>query len=173
MILRSFAGKWPVIHPTAWIAENAVIIGDVTIGARANIWYNVVIRADTNTIRIGDETNIQDGSVLHAETIEGPCIIGKRVTIGHIAIVHGCIVEDETVIGMGSKVLSYAKIGRGALVAAGALVREHMIVPPEMIVAGVPAKERGKVTDDMKARFTSGCDQYLALAEEYRKSIST
>ncbi len=169
MILRDFEGKSPVIDSTAWIAENAVIIGDVTIGPRVNIWYNVVIRGDTNRIEIGAETNVQDGTVIHAETVEGPTLIGRRVTIGHNAIVHGCLVEDECLIGMGSIVLSYAKIGKGSLIAAGALIKEHQVVPPGTIMAGVPAKERGPVTEPMTQRAAIGVDYYLELAQTYRQ----
>ena len=168
MILRPFEGKSPIIHPTAWIAENAVIIGAVEIGARASVWYNVVIRGDTNYIRIGDETNVQDGTVIHAETFNGPTIIGKRVTIGHNAIVHGCVVEDEWMIGMGAIVLSYAKIGKGSLIAAGALIKEHEVVPPQTIMAGLPAKARGAVTEEMTQRILIGCEHYVELAGKYR-----
>jgi len=171
MILKSFQGKSPKIDPTAFIAENAVIIGDVEIGAHASVWYNCVIRGDVNHIRIGEETNIQDGTIIHAETVQGPTLIGRRVTVGHNAIVHGCIVEDGCLIGMGAIVLSYSKIGKGSLIAAGALVREHEIVPPGTIMAGVPAKPRGPVTPEMAQRASIGCDHYLELAEEYRKDV--
>ncbi len=173
MILRPYQGKSPNIHPDAWIAENAVIIGDVEIGPKVNIWYDVVIRGDTNRIVIGAETNVQDGTVIHAETLEGPTLIGKRVTIGHSAIVHGCIVEDEALIGMGAIVLSYAKIGKGSVIAAGALVKEHEVVPPMTIMAGIPAKPRGTVTDEMALRASIGCDYYLELAEHYRKDTKS
>lgn len=169
MILKSFQGKSPKIDPTAFIAENAVIIGDVEIGAHASIWYNCVIRGDVNYIRIGEETNIQDGTIIHAETVQGPTLIGRRVTIGHNAIVHGCTVEDDCLIGMGAIVLSYSKIGNGSLIAAGALVKEHEIVPPGTIMAGVPAKPRGQVTPEMAQRASIGCDHYLELVEEYRE----
>jgi carbonic anhydrase/acetyltransferase-like protein (isoleucine patch superfamily) len=169
MILKPYQDKIPKIDPTAFIAENAVIIGDVEIGPRVNIWYNCVLRGDTNRIVIGAETNIQDGTVIHAETLDGPVLIGRRVTIGHNAIVHGCTVEDECLIGMGSIVLSYSKIGKGAVIAAGAVVKEHEVVPPHTIMAGVPAKARGAVTEPMIQRASIGCDYYLELAEEYRK----
>lgn len=169
MILKPFQGKSPKIDPSAWIAENAVIIGDVEIGPKVNIWYNVVIRGDTNRIVISEETNVQDGTVIHAETVQGPCLIGKRVTIGHNAIVHGCIVEDDVLIGMGAIVLSYSKIGKGSLIASGALIKENEIVPPGTIMAGVPAKPKGQVTEEMKARISIGCEHYLDLADEYRK----
>jgi gamma-carbonic anhydrase len=169
MPLRPYRGKSPKIDPTAFIAENAVIIGDVEIGARASVWYNAVVRGDVNFIRIGEETNIQDGTVIHAETVKGPTIVGRRVTVGHNAIVHGCVIEDDCLIGMGAIVLSYAKVGKGSLIAAGALVKEHEIVPPGTIMAGLPAKPRGTVTPEMAQRASVGCDHYLELAEEYRK----
>ncbi|HSA58341.1 MAG TPA: gamma carbonic anhydrase family protein [bacterium] len=169
MILRPYQGKSPKIDPTAFIAENAVIIGDVEIGARASVWYNCVIRGDVNFIRIGEETSIQDGTVVHAETVQGPTLIGRRVTVGHNAIIHGCVIEDECLIGMGAIVLSYSKIGKGSLIAAGALVTEHEIVPPGTIMVGVPAKPRGQVTPEMAQRASIGCDHYLELAEQYRK----
>jgi carbonic anhydrase/acetyltransferase-like protein (isoleucine patch superfamily) len=168
VILRPYLGKSPKIDPTAWIAENAVIIGDVEIGPKANVWYNVVIRGDTNRIVIGEETNVQDGTIVHAETIDGPVLIGRRVTIGHNAIIHGCVIEDECLIGMGAIVLSYAKIGKGSLIAAGALVKESEVIPPKTVMAGVPAKSRGAVTEEMTLRAAIGCDYYLKLADEYR-----
>lgn len=170
MILKPYQGKSPKIDPTAFIAENAVIIGDVEIGPKVSVWYNCVVRGDTNRIVIGAETNVQDGTVVHAETVNGPTLIGKRVTIGHNAIVHGCIVEDECLIGMGAIILSYSKIGKGSLIAAGALIKEHEVVPPGTIMAGLPAKPRGSVTEPMAQRASIGCDYYLELAKEYRKS---
>ncbi len=172
MILRPFQGKSPKIDPSAWIAENAVIIGDVEIGPKANIWYHVVIRGDTNRIMIGAETNIQDGTIVHAETVQGPCLIGSRVTVGHNAIVHGCIVEDDVLIGMGAIVLSYARIGTGSLIAAGALIRENTVVPPRTIMAGVPAKEKGSVTDEMTTRIKLSAEHYLELVELHRMASS-
>ncbi len=170
MLLKTYKDKTPKIDPTAFIAENAVIIGDVEIGPRVNIWYHCVLRGDTNRIVVGAETNIQDGTIVHAETLDGPTLIGRRVTIGHNAIVHGCVIEDECLIGMGSIVLSYAKIGKGSVIAAGALVREGEVVPSNVIMAGVPAKLRGAVTEPMAQRASLGCDHYLELAEDYRRS---
>ena len=169
MIVQSFKGISPKIDPTAWIAENVVIIGDVVIGPTVNIWYNVVIRGDTNRIEIGEATNIQDGTIIHAETVDGPTLIGCGVTVGHNAIVHGCIVEDDVMIGMGAIVLSYAHIGRGALIAAGAVVKENCIVPPGMIFAGVPAKELGPASEAATARIKIGREYYLELAQAYRQ----
>lgn len=169
MILKPFQGKSPKIDPTAWIAENAVVIGDVTIGPRASIWYHAVLRGDTGRIVIGEETNIQDGAILHAETVQGPCLIGRRVTIGHNAVVHGCVVEDDVLIGIGATVLSYAKIGAGSLIAAGALIKENEQVPPRTLMVGVPAKPRGMVTDERLTQIKLSAEHYLELAEEYRR----
>lgn len=170
MIIRPYQGISPKIDPTAWIAENAVIIGDVEIGPRVNIWYNCVIRGDLNRIVIGAETNVQDGTIIHVESDDGPCLIGKRVTIGHAAIVHGCEVGDNALIGMGATVLSWAQLGEGSLVAANALIKEHAIVPARTLWAGVPAKQRGEITDEIFRRMSEGCDHYLHLADEYRRS---
>lgn len=171
MIIRPYQGISPKIDPTAWIAENVVIIGDVEIGPCVNIWYNCVIRGDLNRIVIGAETNVQDGTIIHVESDDGPCLIGTRVTIGHAAIVHGCEVGDNVLIGMGATVLSWAKLGQGCLVAANALIKEFAIIPPRTLWAGVPAKQRGEVTDGMFGRMSDGCDHYLRLADEYREKI--
>ena len=173
MILKPFKGKTPKIDSTSWIAENAVIIGDVEIGPNVNIWYNVVIRGDVNYIRIGEGTNIQDGTIVHAETVQGPCLIGSHVTIGHRAIVHGCTIEDDVLIGMGSVILSYSKIGSGSVIAAGAVVKEHEVVPQRTVMAGVPAKPRGPVTEEMFTRIKLNAEHYLELAEEYQKSMNS
>ncbi len=170
MIIKPFQGKSPKIHPSVWIAENAVIIGDVTIGAEASVWYGCVIRGDTNSIRIGEKTNIQDNTVIHTETVGGPAIIGNRITIGHRAIVHGCTVEDDVLIGMGATLLSYATISSGSIIGANALVRENTVIPSRTVWAGVPAKEIGKVSDEAYARITIGCEHYLELAAAYRQS---
>lgn len=168
MIIKAYKGIIPKIHPDAWIAENAVIIGDVEIGAGTSVWYNVVIRGDLHKIRIGENVNIQDGAILHVESGDGPCIIGDRVTVGHQAIVHGCIVGDDALIGMGATVLSWAKIGNGALVAAGALVKEYEKIPHRTLWAGIPAKERGAVEDEMFERMKEGWQHYVELSGNYR-----
>ncbi len=168
MIIRAYKGISPKIHPDAWIAENAVIIGDVEIGAGTSVWYNVVIRGDLHEIRIGENVNVQDGAILHVESGDGPCHIGDRVTIGHQSIVHGCIVEDDALIGMGATILSWAAIGAGALVAAGALVKEYEKIPSRTLWAGVPAKQRAEIDDNMAERMQEGWKHYIHLAENYR-----
>jgi len=169
MIIRPYRGNTPQIHSSAWIAENAVIIGDVEIGPEVNVWYNTVIRGDLNHIRIGARTNIQDGVIIHVESEEGPCIIGAGVTIGHQAIVHGCRIGDDSLIGMGATVLSWAELGEGVLIGAGALVREQARIPDRTVWVGVPARERGSVSEELLARMKEGCHHYLDLAEAYRR----
>jgi len=173
VILKAYKGKTPRIDPLAWIAENAVIIGDVEIGPGTSVWYNVVIRGDLNAIRIGSNVNIQDGSILHVEYEDGPCLIGDRVTVGHQSIVHGCTIGDDALIGMGATLLSWSQIGSGALVAAGALVREHENIPARTLWAGVPAKQRGEVNDDMFKRMQTGWKHYVDLARSYRSEDDT
>jgi len=121
------------IHPSAFIAPNATVLGKVTLGADASIWYGCVVRGDSEAIEIGDETNIQDLTVMHADP-GSPCRIGRRVAVGHRAILHACVVEDLCLIGMGSIILNNARIGTGSVVAAGAVVPEGMIVPPGSVV---------------------------------------
>jgi len=170
MIIKAFKGIMPKIHPDAWIAENAVIIGDVEIGAGTNVWYNVVIRGDLNRIRIGENVNIQDGSILHVEWDDGPCIIGDRVTLGHQSIVHGCRVGDDALIGMGATILSWSSVGAGALVAAGALVKEHEKIPPRTLWAGIPAKQRSEIGSEMFERMQESWQHYIELVKNYRSA---
>jgi carbonic anhydrase/acetyltransferase-like protein (isoleucine patch superfamily) len=155
------------LHSDCWIAPGAVVRGRVTIGARASVWFGCVLRGDLEPIAIGEETNVQDLTVVHVDR-GYPAILGRRVTIGHRAIVHGATVEDEAVIGMGAVLLSGSMVGRGALVAAGAVVTEGFAVPPGRIAAGVPATLRGAVSDELRERFARGVDSYLALAASYR-----
>jgi carbonic anhydrase/acetyltransferase-like protein (isoleucine patch superfamily) len=156
-----------VIDSTAFIHESAVVLGNVTMGARASVWPGAVLRGDTDRIEIGDESNVQDNAVLHCD--DGiPCIIGKRVTIGHSAVVHGAIVEDGALIGIGAIVLNGARVGAGSLIAAGAVVAEGTVIPPHSLVLGVPAKVRGPLSDEQRARVANGYAAYVALAARHR-----
>lgn len=156
-----------MIHPTSFIHPEAVVLGNVTIGARASIWPGAVLRGDTDRIEIGDESNVQDGAVLHCD--DGvPCIIGKRVTIGHRAVVHGAIVEDGALIGIGAIVLNHARVGAGSLIGAGAVVAEGVVIPPHSLVLGVPGKVRGPLTDEQRERVAQGYQAYVALAGRHR-----
>lgn len=155
------------IHPTAFIAPGAVVLGDVTLGAQASVWYGCVLRGDMDRIVVGAQTNVQDGTIVHVD--EGrPALIGARVGIGHRAIIHGCTIEDECLIGMGSVLLNGARIGTGSVVAAGAVVPEGMVVPPGSLVMGVPAKVARPVDDGLRARIRGTWEHYVAEAERHR-----
>jgi carbonic anhydrase/acetyltransferase-like protein (isoleucine patch superfamily) len=160
---------WPDrlrIDPTAFIAPGAVVVGDVTLGARSSIWFNTVVRGDGAAISIGDDTNIQDNSTVHID--EGfPAIVGARVTVGHRAIVHGCVVEDDVLIGMGAVVLTGARIGSGSLIGASALVKEHQVIPPGSLVLGAPARVVGPVSDAHRAAIATGAHHYAELARSF------
>lgn len=150
----------PQIDPSAWVAPGAVVVGRVEIGARSSVWYGSIVRGDGQFIRIGADTNIQDGSILHIDA-DTPCILGDRVSLGHRALVHASTIEDESLIGMSATVLSRCLIGRGALIAAGAVVMEGTVVPPETIWAGVPARPIGVVTDEHRTRIEHTWRHYV------------
>lgn len=158
----------PSIHPTAFVHPQAVVLGDVTLGAHASVWPTAVLRGDSDRIVVGDESNVQDGSVLHAD--HGlPALVGKRVAIGHRAIVHGAVVEDGCLIGMGCVVLNGARVGAGSIIGAGAVVTEGMQIPPGSLVLGVPARVVKPVTPAMAARIAATVDGYLELKEQHRR----
>ena len=150
----------PLVDSSAWVAPTAVVYGRVRLQARSSVWYGCVLRGDQEWIDIGEETNIQDGSILHVD--EGyPCLVGRRVTIGHRAVVHGCVVEDDALIGIGALVLSRCVIGKGALVAAGAVVLEGTDVPPETLWAGCPARQVKTLTPGQKQRLARTYQHYV------------
>src|ERR1700752_3543162 len=134
---RTPVAKKPKIDPTAFIAPGAVVLGDVTLGPRASVWYQAVLRGDTAPIVVGAGSNVQDGTIIHVDT-GVPALVGARVGIGHRAILHGCIVEDECLIGMGSVLLNGVRIGTGSVVAPGAVIPEGMQAAPRLVVIGVP-----------------------------------
>jgi carbonic anhydrase/acetyltransferase-like protein (isoleucine patch superfamily) len=168
-MIRPFRGVMPRIAASAYIDSSAQVIGDVVIGERTSVWLNVAIRGDVNYIRIGDETSIQDNTVVHVDRHTYPCLIGSRVTVGHSAILHGCVVSDGALIGIGAIVLNGATIGAGAIVAAGALVPEGMEVPPNTLVMGAPAKLKREVTLEEQQRFQGNCDNYVRLSVVYKE----
>jgi carbonic anhydrase/acetyltransferase-like protein (isoleucine patch superfamily) len=168
-MIRPYRGVMPRIAASAYIDISGQIIGDVVIGERSSVWPNVTIRGDVNHIRVGHETSIQDNSVLHVDHMVYPCIVGDRVTVGHSAVLHGCVVEDDALIGIGAIVLNGAKIGKGAVVAAGALVPEGMEVPPNSLVMGAPAKVRREVTAEEQARFQKNCQNYVKITAIYKE----
>src|SRR5918998_3072343 len=152
----------PVVAASAWLAPGATLIGDVNLHDDASIWYSAVLRADGDRIDIGRGSNIQDGSVVHADP-GFPVSVGAGVSVGHGAIVHGCVIEDDVLIGMGAIVMNGAQIGTGSLVAAGALVSEGVQVPPRSLVAGVPGKVRRDVTDEEYERIRANAQPYREL----------
>lgn len=155
------------IDPTAFIHEQASVLGNVTLGARSSVWPGAVLRGDTDRIEIGDDSNVQDGAVIHCDE-NIPCIVGKRVTIGHLAMVHGAIVEDGALIGIGAIVLNNARIGAGSLIGAGAVVAEGVVIPPNSLVLGVPAKVKGELSDEQRARVAHGYRAYVELAARHK-----
>jgi gamma-carbonic anhydrase len=168
-MIRPYRGVLPRIADSAYIDPSAQVIGDVMIGERSSVWPLVAIRGDVNYIRVGDETSVQDNTVLHVDHRLYPCIIGNRVTVGHSVVLHGCVVEDGALIGIGAIVLNGAKIGKGAIVAAGALVPEGMEVPPNMLVMGTPAKVKREVTAAEQQRFSENCDHYVHITAIYKE----
>jgi carbonic anhydrase/acetyltransferase-like protein (isoleucine patch superfamily) len=165
-MLRSFRGVWPRVAPSAYVDPGAAVIGDVTIGERSSVWPSASVRGDISVIEIGEETSIQDGTVVHTDA-KYPAIIGNRVTVGHMAVLHGCTVEDEVLIGIGAIVLNGARIGKGAVVAAGALIPEDAEIPAGMLAMGVPAKPKRPVSEDERERFRQNVKNYITRAREY------
>ena len=168
MPILTFEGHTPRVDDTAFVVRSATVIGDVVLGAWASVWFNAVIRGDVNQIRIGDRTNVQDGTVIHVTAGTHPTFIEDDVTIGHQAIVHGCHVRRGALLGMGSRVMDGAEVGEEALVAAGALVPPGFVVPPRTLVAGVPAKVRRDLTPEEIADLAASADHYVDYLRRYR-----
>lgn len=165
-LLLKLPESGPAIDRSVFRAPGSVVAGDVQIGPESSVWYNVVIRADVAPVRIGSRTNIQDGSILHADP-GFPCIIGDEVTVGHKAIVHGAKVGNGALIGMGAILLNGAEIGEEAIVAAGAVVTEGTIVAAGTLVAGIPAKEKRLLDDDGRAMGRKGAAGYVKNARRH------
>ena len=160
MIIRPWEGHAPAIHPTARLAENVSIIGDVSLAEQVSIWYGAVLRGDAGSIRIGADSNVQDNCVLHGEYRQA-LTVGERVTVGHGAILHGCTVEDGALIGMGATVLDRAVIGAGSVVGAGALVPAGKVIPPRSLVVGVPGKVVRTLTEEEAAHNLENAAHYV------------
>ena len=168
MLLKPYRNRFPLLGEGVFAAETAVIIGDVVIGANSSIWFGVVVRADVNSIRIGQRTNIQDGCVLHVGRETYPLTVGDEVVAGHHVTLHGCTVGDRCLIGIGSRVLNGAVIGEESIVASGAVVIEKTICPPRTLMAGVPAKPVRAVRNEEIDRIRNMAENYRKLASEYR-----
>lgn len=169
--MEEFLGSFPQIDPTCYLADSAVIVGDVTIGPRSSIWHNVTIRGDVNWIRIGSESNIQDNSVIHVTNRTGPVEIGNRVTVGHGAVLHACSIRDLVLIGMGSIILDGAIIGTGSIVGAGALVTQNVKIAPRSLVLGNPAKVVRTLNQKEVDSISKYAENYLHYAAIYRGDL--
>ena len=163
----STTAKYPKIHPSAYIAPGAVVLGDVTVGEDVGIWYNAVVRGDRGPIVIGRGSNIQDNVTVHLDD-PYPVTIGENVTIGHGAIVHGCTIGDNTLVGMGAILMNGTRIGKNCIVAAGALVTQGMEVPDGMLVLGSPAKIKRPITEEELAANLRNAERYVEEAREAR-----
>ncbi|WP_330176983.1 gamma carbonic anhydrase family protein [Streptomyces sp. NBC_01498] len=166
-LVAAVGGKEPVVHPAAFVAPTAVVLGEVTLAAGASVWYHTVLRADGGPVVVGADSNIQDNCTVHVDPGR-PVTIGERVSVGHNAVLHGCTVEDDVLVGMGATVLNGAHIGAGSLVAAQALVPEGMRVPPGSLVAGVPARVKRELTEEEIEGIRLNAAVYLDLAERHR-----
>ncbi|WP_028281026.1 gamma carbonic anhydrase family protein [Arthrobacter sp. H5] len=167
-----FDGKTPSIAENAFVAPTASIIGDATLGDGSSAFYGVSVRADTERIRVGAGTNLQDNAVLHADP-GFPTTVGDRVSVGHSAVVHGCTIGNDCLIGMSATIMNGASIGKETLVAAGAVVLEGTVVPPRSLVAGVPAKVRRELSDEEVESIKRNAAQYRELAAEHRRALTS
>ncbi|MFP5218280.1 MAG: gamma carbonic anhydrase family protein [Actinomycetes bacterium] len=160
-------GHRPQVDPTAFVAPGAVLAGDVRLGPRSSVWFGCVLRSEIESVTIGEETNVQDLTVVHTDP-GSPVVLGDRVSVGHRAVLHGCTIEDDVLIGMGAVVLNGAHVGRGALVGAGAVVTQGTEVPPGAMALGVPAKVVSRPAPGPPYPNVAG---YLMLAEAYRDAL--
>jgi len=171
-VVLPFQEKHPVIHSTAFIAENATVVGDVHIGQQTNIWFNCVIRGDTNTIRIGSRCNIQDSCVLHVVKDIHSVVLEDDVVLGHRVVAHGCRIGRGSLIGIGAIVLDGAEIGEESIIAAGSVVSPRSIVPPRTLAMGAPAKRVRTLTDSDISAIRGITEEYLGLMEVYEDIMS-
>ncbi len=165
-LIRTFGGHTPDVDPAAWVAPNATLVGRVSLGPESSVFYGAVLRGDTDAISLGARSNLQDNVVVHCDT-GIPTTIGAGVSVGHGAVVHGCTIEDDCLVGMHATVMNGAVIGAGSLVAGGAVVLEGTVVPPRSLVAGVPAKVRRELTDDELAGIRANADHYVNLSRAH------
>lgn len=169
--LYALDGLVPSVAPDAWVAPSAAVIGDVVIGSRSSVWFHCVVRGDTNRIRIGARSNIQDGSILHVNAGQFPCLIGDDVTVGHAAIVHACTLHDRAFVGMGATVLDGAVIEEGGMLAAGALLTPNKRIGPNELWAGSPAKLLRVMSAEERAKFDQTAVHYAELSARYRGGL--
>lgn len=170
MPLYALADKAPQIAPTAWVAPNATVIGDIRLGENASIWWNATLRGDNDPITIGANTNIQDGSVLHTD--EGiPMTLGSNITVGHLVMLHGCTIGDGSLIGIGSILLNRCVIGKQSIVGANTLIPEGKVFPERSLIVGSPGKVVRQLTDEEVARLEASAAHYVQNALRYRQQL--
>ncbi|MBP9098734.1 MAG: gamma carbonic anhydrase family protein [Ferruginibacter sp.] len=164
-------GISPTMGNDCFIAPNATIVGDVVMGDQCSIWFNAVLRGDVNSISLGNKVNVQDGAVIHCTYLRSKTIIGNNVSIGHNAIVHGCVIEDNVLVGMGSVIMDNAQIGSNSIIAAGAVVLENTIIEPGSIYAGVPAKKVKDISQDkLKGEINRIAENYITYSSWFKSS---
>ena len=166
-MISKFEDKFPVVHPTAFVAENSTVIGDVEIGEDSSIWFGSVVRGDVNYIRIGERTNIQDNCVIHVSGGTHPTVLGNEITVGHRVLLHGCTVDDRCLIGMGAILMDGVHVGEECLVGAGSLLTPGTIVPPRSLVIGSPARVKRELTSDEIAFLDRSWRNYTELKLRY------
>lgn len=170
-LVVAIRGHQPQLHPESWVAPNASIIGQVSLAARASVWYSATLRAEAEPIQIGFGTNIQDGVTIHVDK-EFPVRVGARVSVGHNAVLHGCTVEDDSLVGMGALILNGAVIGAGSLVAAGAVIPQGMVVPPRSLVSGVPGRVRRALSEAEINNNRHNALVYRRLIDVHRGAVT-
>lgn len=165
-MIRNYQGRAPRVAPSAFIAESADVIGDVEIGENSSVWFQTVLRGDIEPIRLGANTNIQDGTIVHT-MIGSPVVVGDWVTVGHRAVLHGCTIEGHCLIGMGAVLLNNAVVGEGSIVAAGSLVLENTVIPPRSLFMGSPARFKRQLADADRFFIDMHASHYLQYKENY------
>ena len=171
-MIRSYKGKSPVVPSTCYVDVSAQLVGDVVLGEHASVWMNTVLRGDVHSIRVGTNSNIQDNSVLHGMLNQWPVIVGDWVSVGHSVTLHGCVVEDNCLIGMGSIILNGARIGEGSIIAAGTLIPEGTIVEPRSLWMGLPGKFRRKLSEEDQQSIRRYATNYLGYKENYLNELT-
>lgn len=168
-MIKTFKGINPAIHSTAYIEDSARIIGDVRIGEQSSVWCNAVLRGDVHYIKLGNRTNIQDNCVLHGTNGVYPVILGDDITVGHNVTLHGCVIKDRCLIGMGAILLDGVEIGENTIIGAGALIAERSIIPPRSLVFGMPGKVVRELTDEEIAKILKSAKNYIEYCNDYRQ----
>jgi carbonic anhydrase/acetyltransferase-like protein (isoleucine patch superfamily) len=166
-MIKDFENNTPIMHENSWVADNAVLIGKVILEKDVNIWFNVVLRGDIETIKIGEGSNVQDGSVFHTDP-SCPLTLGKNVTVGHMVMLHGCLVDDNTLIGIGSTILNKTKIGKNCIIGANTLIPENKTIPDRSLVIGSPGKVIRQVTDKEIEEIKENAKHYVENYKKYK-----